>query len=70
MRRKDFRRPIDVIMIYTKQSMLSAGDNSEMAVTGTEMASAVRLFFRGVGDTISLKKTYGVKLFNSIVLFL
>ena len=43
MRRKNFRRPIDVIMIYTKQSMLLAAD-SEMAVTGTEMASACVCF--------------------------
>ena len=35
VRRKDFRTPSDVTMIYTKQSTPLAVDNSEMAVIGS-----------------------------------
>ena len=34
VRRKNFRTPSDVTMIYTKQSTPLAVDNSEMAVIG------------------------------------
>ena len=34
VRRRDLSTPFDVIMIYTKQSMPLAGDNSKIAVIG------------------------------------
>ena len=34
VQRKDFSTPFDVIMIYTKQSMPLAVDNSKIAVIG------------------------------------
>ena len=37
MPQKDFCTPFDVIMIYTKQSMPLAVDNSEMAVIGLSL---------------------------------
>ena len=37
VRRKDFRTPFHVIMIYTKQSTPLAVDNSEMAVIGLSL---------------------------------
>ena len=37
VRRKDFRTPSDVTMIYTKQSTPLAVDNSEMAVIGLSL---------------------------------
>ena len=36
-RRKDFRSPFDVIMIYTKQRTPLAVDNSAMAVIGLSL---------------------------------
>ena len=37
VRRKDFRTPFDVIMTYTKQSMVLAVDNAEMPVIGLSL---------------------------------
>ena len=37
VRRKDFRTPFDVTVIYTKQSTLLAVDNSKIAVIGLSL---------------------------------
>ena len=44
VRRKDFRTPIDVIMIYTKQSTPLAVDNSKIALIGLSQKWRQRAF--------------------------